>query len=85
MPAISNVLVALIGIALFAVYIALTPILGFGVSTAAFVLVCSRIAGIPWALGAKLAIGTALILYGVFEIGLKVWFPKSMLLQLLLP
>jgi hypothetical protein len=81
----SNVLVALIGVALFAVYIAITPVLGFGVSTAAFVLICSRIAGISWLLGAKLALGTTIILYGVFEIGLKVWFPKSMLLQLLLP
>jgi hypothetical protein len=79
----SNRLVALLGVALFAVYVALTPVLGFGVATAAFVIVCSRIAGLSWQLGAKLALGIALILYGVFEIGLKVWFPKSMLLQLL--
>jgi hypothetical protein len=79
----SNWLVALLGAALFAVYIATTPVLGFAAATAAFVFACSRIAGLPWRLGAKLTLVIVPTLYGVFEVGLKVWFPKAMLLQLL--
>lgn len=66
-------------LALFAGYALLTPWLGFGVSSAAFLLLAGRLVGLPWRTAALLALPTAVLLWIVFVRMLKVAFGHGLL------
>ena len=59
---------------LFALYALAVPVLGFGVSTALFVLACGLVIGLGWRTAVLLALPLAALLWAVFVQGLKVAF-----------
>jgi hypothetical protein len=59
---------------LFALYALAVPVLGFGVSTALFLLACGLWVGLGWRTAAALALPLAALLWLVFVRGLKVAF-----------
>lgn len=65
---------------LFALYALAVPVLGFGVSTALFLLACGRLVGLGWRTAAALALPLAALLWLVFVPGLKVAFGHGWLL-----
>lgn len=77
----SRAVIAFAGMVLLAAYILSAPIVGYPASTALFMLVTSRVAGLGWRLSVGLAAATTATLYAIFVIGLKVWFPVPLLLQ----
>ena len=66
-------------LALFAGYALITPWLGFGVTSALFLLLASRLVGLSWRTAAALALPTALVLWVVFVQVLKVAFGHGLL------
>ena len=66
-------------LALFAGYALITPWLGFGVTSAVFLLLAGRLVGLPWRTAAALALPTALVLWVVFVRMLKVAFGHGLL------
>jgi hypothetical protein len=74
---------ALTGLLLFLAYIAATPWIGYAAATPLFMLVAGWAAGLGWRVNAGLAAGTTALLYGVFVVGLKVWFPAPEILWVL--
>jgi putative tricarboxylic transport membrane protein len=70
---------ALVSVALFALYALAVPVLGFGVSTALFLLACGRTCGLGWRISTLLAVPLALVLWAVFVVGLKVAFGHGLL------
>jgi hypothetical protein len=71
----SRPVIAFVGMALFAGLILLVPYLGYAASSALFVVMASRIAGLGWGVAMGLSATTSAVLYAIFVIGLKVWFP----------
>jgi Tripartite tricarboxylate transporter TctB family len=65
---------ALGAVLLFALYALAVPVLGFGVSTALFLLACGLWAGLGWRRATALALPLAALLWAVFVPGLKVAF-----------
>lgn len=61
-------------LALFAGYMLAVPLLGFGVSTFAFVAAAARAAGFGWRRAAALALPLGAALWAIFVPGLKVAF-----------
>jgi hypothetical protein len=59
---------------LFALYALAVPVLGFGTSTALFLLACGRLVGLSWRATVVLALPLAALLWLVFVQGLKVAF-----------
>jgi len=59
---------------LFSLYALAVPVLGFGVSTALFLLACGRLVGLGWRATVGLALPLAALLWLVFVQGLKVAF-----------
>lgn len=78
---VSRAGVAFAGMALLAAYILAAPIVGYAASTALFMLIASRVAGLGWRLSAGLAAATTAVLYAIFVIGLKVWFPVPLVVR----
>ena len=74
---------ALTGLLLFLAYVVVTPWIGYAAATPLFMLVAGRVAGLGWRVNAGLAAGATALLYGVFVVGLKVWFPAPEILWLL--
>jgi hypothetical protein len=70
---------ALMALACFALYALVVPVLGFGVSTALFLLACGRASGLGWRVALALAAPLALALWAVFVVGLKVAFGHGLL------
>jgi hypothetical protein len=66
-------------LALFAGYALITPWLGFGVSSAVFLLLAGRLVGLRWRTTALLALPTAVLLWIVFVRMLKVAFGHGLL------
>jgi len=64
---------------LFAVYALSVPVLGFAVSTAVFLLVAARLAGLAWRIAAALALPLAAVLWLVFVKGLAIAFGHGLL------
>jgi Tripartite tricarboxylate transporter TctB family len=59
---------------LFSLYALAVPVLGFGTSTALFLLACGRLVGLSWRATVGLALPLAALLWLVFVQGLKVAF-----------
>jgi hypothetical protein len=64
---------------LFALYALAVPVLGFGTSTALFLLTCGRLVGLSWRTTVALALPLAALLWLVFVLGLKVAFGHGLL------
>jgi hypothetical protein len=64
---------------LFALYALAVPVLGFGTSTALFLLTCGRLVGLSWRTTVALALPLAALLWRVFVLGLKVAFGHGLL------
>jgi len=71
----SRPIIAFVGMALFAGLILVVPYLGYAASSALFIVMASRISGLSWSLGISLSATTTAVLYAIFVIGLKIWFP----------
>ncbi len=73
--------VAFAGVALLAGYILAAPYIGYAGSTAIFMAIAARVAGLGWWLALALSAATTAVLYAVFVIGLKVWFPVPLVVR----
>lgn len=63
----------------YALYVAVVPAIGYLAATAVFLFALGRLAGLGWKLPAVLAIALTALLYFVFVVGFKVWFPPASL------
>lgn len=66
-------------LALFCAYAVAVPVLGFGVSSAVFVVATARAVGLPWRTALALALPLAAALWLVFVPGLRVAFGHGLL------
>lgn len=73
---------AIAGLALFIGYLVLVPVIGYAPATFLFCAVSSRLAGLGTGVSVAMAAGIAALLYGIFVIVLKVWFPQAAILGL---
>lgn len=64
---------------LFCTYAVAVPVLGFGVSSAAFLAATARVVGLPWRMALALALPLAATLWLVFVPGLRVAFGHGLL------
>lgn len=71
--------VILVAFAAYAAYIAAVPIVGYMAGTASFIVLLGVLAKLGWRLPLILGITLTGVLYAVFVIGLKVWFPAAAL------
>lgn len=67
-------------LALFALYALAIPLLGYALATAVFLLVGGIVGGVGRPLRWLLPPAMAIVLWAVFVLGLKVWFPAPALL-----
>lgn len=72
--------VVLLGVALFAGYVVLVPLIGYALATAVFTVAAATRAGLGWRKSLLLAIALAASAYVLFVLGLNVWFPAPGLL-----
>ena len=75
----SNRMIVSVGVALFVAYILLVPVLGYALATFGFVAAGSLIVGLGRARSLWLASVISIVLFGTFVVGLKVFFPTSVL------
>ncbi len=71
--------VVLLAFVAYAIYIVAVPFAGYAIGTAAFLLALGRLAGLGWRLPALIAVVLTAVLYLVFVVGFKVWFPVASL------
>jgi hypothetical protein len=74
---------AIAAILLLLGYVGATPWIGYGAATVLFLLAAGWLAGLRWKLTVGLAAGATALLYGIFVVGLKVWFPAPEILAVL--
>lgn len=77
----SRASVAFVGMALLAAYILAAPYIGYAGSTAIFMAIAARAARLSWSLAVALSVATTAVLYAIFGIGLKVWFPVPLVVR----
>lgn len=77
-PAANWRMVLLSGAA-YAGYIAAVPLVGYVVGTAGFLLLLGVLARLGWKLPLAISIVLTGLLFGVFVLGLNVWFPSAAL------
>lgn len=75
----ANWRMVLVAGATYAGYIALVPLVGYGAGTAVFVLALGALARLGWKLPLAMAVILGAALFGVFVLGLNVWFPAPVL------
>jgi hypothetical protein len=63
----------------YAAYAAVVPRIGYVPATGLFLLLLGRLAGLGWRLPAVVAIALTAILYLLFVVAFKVWFPVASL------
>ena len=77
----SRPLTAFIGMILLGAYILAAPYIGYAASTAIFIIAAARISGLGWAPSFGLSLATTAILYAIYVVGLKVWFPVPLVVR----
>jgi hypothetical protein len=73
----ANWRMVLVSAAAYAGYIALVPLAGYAAGTAAFLVVLGVLARLGWKLPLVVAVVLTGVLFGVFVVGLNVWFPAA--------
>jgi len=73
--------VVLLGIALFAAYVLLVPVIGYAPSTVAFVAAAGALGSVGIRRSLVLAVAFGAAAFALFVLGLKVWFPSPSLLN----
>lgn len=64
----------------YGAYVMAVPLVGYAPATALFVTVLGVLAGMGWRRPLVLAIVLSALLFGVFVLALKIWFPTAALL-----